>query len=85
MRGGETMRERNRKIMKNQRKVGWRSRKGGEMRLKKNTSEKMGTILKWSKWSKIVFLTKHRAFLQITCRAMFCMFAVGTLKWENKV
>lgn len=41
---GETKRERNNKIMKNQDKFGWRSRKGGEMRINKNRSEKMGKI-----------------------------------------
>lgn len=71
--------------MKNQKKIDWKSRKRRRnKRINKKKREKMGK-LKGSKRFLKVFLPKHKIFLQNTCRAMFYMFVIGTLKWEKKV
>lgn len=79
------MRERNNMTTKNQKEgLLEKQKKTKPERINRNRSEKIRTISKSTSWSKPVVLTRYVTFLQITCRAMFSVFAVGTL-WAKKI
>lgn len=65
-------------------KACWRRKSTRNKRINRNRNEKIRTILKSTAWSIPVFLSRYETYLQITCGAMFSVFAVGTL-WAKKI